>query len=191
MAILSFATGTQLFVEPQLVNQASLGMVPDTWSSNQLAYQLAFRYGGLQRAPPPSRSTCWSIGLVGRRAHRHPHRTVQGGGLMRRARARRCGSRSSPRSPLFFVAPMLWLVLAPTKSDAELVSRGAVHASAASTRSRWPGSTWTRSATTSIRTWIGNSLLYASSATAIVLVTAIPAGYGLALGTLPGPHGWC
>jgi multiple sugar transport system permease protein len=38
MAILSFATGTQLFVEPQLVNQASFGMVPDTWSSNQLAY---------------------------------------------------------------------------------------------------------------------------------------------------------
>ena len=28
MAILSFATGTQLFVEPQLVNQASLGLVP-------------------------------------------------------------------------------------------------------------------------------------------------------------------
>jgi multiple sugar transport system permease protein len=45
MIILSFATGTQLFVEPQLVNEASLGLVPDTWSSNQLAYQLAFRYG--------------------------------------------------------------------------------------------------------------------------------------------------
>jgi len=45
MAILSFATGTQLFVEPQLVNEASLGLVPDTWSSNQLAYQLAFLYG--------------------------------------------------------------------------------------------------------------------------------------------------
>jgi len=50
MAILSFATGTQLFVEPQLVNQASFGMVPDTWSSNQLAFQLAFRYGDFNRA---------------------------------------------------------------------------------------------------------------------------------------------
>ena len=50
MAILAFATGTQLFVEPQLVNQASLGMVPDTWSSNQLAYQLAFRYGDFNGA---------------------------------------------------------------------------------------------------------------------------------------------
>jgi multiple sugar transport system permease protein len=50
MIILSFATGTQLFVEPQLVNEASLGLVPDTWSSNQLAYQLAFRYGDFNAA---------------------------------------------------------------------------------------------------------------------------------------------
>ncbi|WP_028065924.1 carbohydrate ABC transporter permease [Solirubrobacter soli] len=50
MAILSFATGTQLFVEPQLVNQASLGLVPDTWSSNQLAYQMAFRYADFNGA---------------------------------------------------------------------------------------------------------------------------------------------
>ena len=50
MLILSFATGTQLFVEPQLVNQASLGMVPDTWSSNQLAYQVAFRYADFNGA---------------------------------------------------------------------------------------------------------------------------------------------
>lgn len=50
MAILSFATGTQLFIEPQLVNQASLGLVPDTWSSNQLAYQVAFRYGDFNAA---------------------------------------------------------------------------------------------------------------------------------------------
>jgi len=50
MLILSFATGTQLFIEPQLVNEASLGLVPDTWSSNQLAYQLAFRYGDFNAA---------------------------------------------------------------------------------------------------------------------------------------------
>ena len=39
------------------------------------------------------------------------------------------------------------------------------------------------------RAWIANSLLYAVSATVIVLFTAIPAGYGLALGELPGPQG--
>ena len=41
MLILAFAAGTQLFVEPQLVGAASLGMVSVTWSPNQLAYYLA------------------------------------------------------------------------------------------------------------------------------------------------------
>ena len=42
MLILAFATGSQLFVEPQLVGEASLGQVSDSWSPNQLAYQYAF-----------------------------------------------------------------------------------------------------------------------------------------------------
>ena len=63
MAILSFATGTQLFVEPQLVNKASLGMVPDVWSSNQLAYQLAFRYADFNGAAAISVDLL-AIGLV-------------------------------------------------------------------------------------------------------------------------------
>jgi multiple sugar transport system permease protein len=42
MLILAFATGTQLFVEPQLVGIASLGQVSNSWSPNQLAYQYAF-----------------------------------------------------------------------------------------------------------------------------------------------------
>jgi multiple sugar transport system permease protein len=63
MTILAFATGTQLFVEPQLVNQASLGMVPDTWSSNQLAYQLAFRYGDFNAAAAISVDLI-AIGLI-------------------------------------------------------------------------------------------------------------------------------
>jgi len=50
MLILSFATGTQLFVEPQIVQTASFGLVPDTWSANQLAYQLAFRYADFNGA---------------------------------------------------------------------------------------------------------------------------------------------
>ena len=50
MVILSFATGTQLFVEPEIVQHASFGLVPDTWSVNQLAYQLAFRYADFNGA---------------------------------------------------------------------------------------------------------------------------------------------
>ena len=42
MLILSFAAGTQLFVEPELVSQASFGIVPNSYSVNQLAYQFAF-----------------------------------------------------------------------------------------------------------------------------------------------------
>lgn len=42
MLILSFAAGTQLFVEPQLVGQATAGLVSNTWSPNQLAYYIAF-----------------------------------------------------------------------------------------------------------------------------------------------------
>jgi multiple sugar transport system permease protein len=43
MLILAFATGTQLFVEPQLVSTASFGMIPDSWAPNQLSYQYAFQ----------------------------------------------------------------------------------------------------------------------------------------------------
>jgi multiple sugar transport system permease protein len=42
MLILSLAAGTQLFVEPQLVSQASFGIVPNDYSVNQLAYVYAF-----------------------------------------------------------------------------------------------------------------------------------------------------
>jgi multiple sugar transport system permease protein len=41
MLILAFATGTQLFVEPQLVSEASLGQISPSWSPNELAYVLA------------------------------------------------------------------------------------------------------------------------------------------------------
>ncbi|MCU1492560.1 MAG: binding-protein-dependent transport system inner rane component [Acidimicrobiaceae bacterium] len=43
MTILAFATGTQLFVEPQLVSQASVGIISPSWSPNQLAYVYAFQ----------------------------------------------------------------------------------------------------------------------------------------------------
>jgi multiple sugar transport system permease protein len=42
MAVMSLAAGTQLFVEPQLMSQASLAVVPNHYSVNQLAYLYAF-----------------------------------------------------------------------------------------------------------------------------------------------------
>ena len=43
MGILSIAAGIQLFVEPQLVSQASIGVVGNDYSLNQLSYLYAFQ----------------------------------------------------------------------------------------------------------------------------------------------------
>jgi multiple sugar transport system permease protein len=43
MVILSFAGGTQLFVEPKVLSQASRGVVSQDYSLNQLAFLYAFR----------------------------------------------------------------------------------------------------------------------------------------------------
>jgi multiple sugar transport system permease protein len=45
MGIISLAAGTQLFVEPRVLSQASKGVVPPDYSLNQLAYLFAFRQG--------------------------------------------------------------------------------------------------------------------------------------------------
>lgn len=50
MVILAFATGTQLFVEPQLVSEASFGLVSDSWSPNQLGYTFAFQMNNFDGA---------------------------------------------------------------------------------------------------------------------------------------------
>ena len=50
LAILAFAGGTQLFVEPQLLRTASLGRIDPTWSPNQLAYVYAFQHGDFNGA---------------------------------------------------------------------------------------------------------------------------------------------
>ncbi|WP_342343368.1 carbohydrate ABC transporter permease [Microbacterium sp. CFBP 8794] len=44
MAIMSLAAGTQLFVEPKVLSQATKGVVPTDYSLNQLAYQYAFKF---------------------------------------------------------------------------------------------------------------------------------------------------
>ena len=86
---------------------------------------------------------------------------------------------------IFFIAPVLWLVLAPTKSDNALItsspfSFGSFHNVAQA---------WKHLDAYSdhlYRRWIANTLIYSLSATAITLAISIPAGYGLALGKFPG-----
>ncbi len=50
MAILSFAGGTQLFVEPQLLSQASVGVAGRDYSPNQLSYDFAFQNDNVNTA---------------------------------------------------------------------------------------------------------------------------------------------
>ena len=50
MVILAFATGAQLFVEPQLVSEASLGVGGRDYSPNQLAYDFAFQNNNVNYA---------------------------------------------------------------------------------------------------------------------------------------------
>jgi multiple sugar transport system permease protein len=86
---------------------------------------------------------------------------------------------------VFFIGPILWLILAPTKSDHGLItaspfSFGDFHHVALAWKHLDAFSNHI------YRRWIGNTLHYAFSATAITLVAAVPAGYGLAIGRFPG-----
>ena len=86
---------------------------------------------------------------------------------------------------VFFVVPLAWLVLAPTKTDYELVTRNPF--AFGSFHHIWEAWQQVDGFHDHLyRRWIGNSLLYSLSATAITLATAIPAGYGLAFGRFPG-----
>ena len=50
MVILAFAAGAQLFVEPELVSEASLGVAGRDYSPNQLAYDFAFQNNNVNYA---------------------------------------------------------------------------------------------------------------------------------------------
>ena len=86
---------------------------------------------------------------------------------------------------VFFVVPLLWLVLAPTKTDYELLTRSPL--AIGSFHNVWAAWQLLDGFSSHIfRRWMGNSLLYTLSATTITLVTGIPAGYGLAFGRFRG-----
>jgi multiple sugar transport system permease protein len=81
---------------------------------------------------------------------------------------------------IFFVIPIVWLLLAPTKTDAQLVSGsplsfGSFHG----LRLAWDHVSAFEGGV--IFTWLRNSAVYSFGALVITLATAIPAGYGLAL----------
>ena len=81
---------------------------------------------------------------------------------------------------VFFVLPVIWLLLAATKPDAQLVhdnplSFGSWHA----LRQNWDALTGFQG--DAILLWLRNSALYAFLALVITLAVGIPAGYALAM----------
>ncbi len=88
---------------------------------------------------------------------------------------------------VFFGGPLLWLVLAPTKTGDQLDTRFPFAFGSLDNLAR----TWRQLDDFPLgghlfRRWMENSLVYSFSATGLVLVTAIPAGYGLAFGRFRG-----
>jgi multiple sugar transport system permease protein len=81
---------------------------------------------------------------------------------------------------LFFVVPLIWLVLAPTKTDRQLL----LEAPFAFGDWETLAANWTSLVTFQkglIWTWIGNSAFYCVAALCITLIISIPAGYAMAL----------
>ena len=88
---------------------------------------------------------------------------------------------------IFFVLPVLWLLLAATKTDDQLVhgnplSFGSFHA----LKANWDALTGYQDDT--IMVWLRNSALYSFLALIITLAVAIPAGYAFALTEFRGRH---
>jgi multiple sugar transport system permease protein len=81
---------------------------------------------------------------------------------------------------LFFFLPVVWLLLAPTKSHVDLVAEGPF----AFGSFHQIGTTWHQLYDFEngvIIKWLGNSALYTLSGTIVAVAVAIPAGYGLAV----------
>ena len=86
---------------------------------------------------------------------------------------------------IFFIAPILWLVLTPTKTDHAVItdspfSFGSFHQVSLAWQHLDHFSNHI------YRRWILNSIFYSLVASGITLLVGIPAGYGLALGKFPG-----
>jgi multiple sugar transport system permease protein len=112
------------------------------------------------------------------------------GSATRRAGRPRRTARRRPPNPLrslvlglfllFFVIPVLWLVLAATKTDDQLVHGNPLSiGSWTALRHNWDALTAYQD--NEIFLWLRNSALYSFVALAITLCVTIPAGYALAM----------
>jgi multiple sugar transport system permease protein len=88
---------------------------------------------------------------------------------------------------LFFAVPVLWLVLAATKTDDQLVHGDPLSfGSWSALRHNWDALTAYQD--DAIFLWLRNSAVYSSLALVITLAVTIPAGYALAMTEFRGRH---
>ena len=86
---------------------------------------------------------------------------------------------------VFFFAPIVWLLLATTKSGTDLLSHAGFSFGSVENVSRAWRQLYAFQDHLFLR-WMRNSFVYTFGATALTMVTVIPAGYGLAIGRFPG-----
>ena len=85
---------------------------------------------------------------------------------------------------IFFLVPIVWLLLEPTKSSLDMLGGTPLHFGSFSVLQAWwdelfsPSSTYLSPGP--IVPWLKNSALYSGSGVALAVVLGIPAGYGLA-----------
>ncbi len=80
----------------------------------------------------------------------------------------------------FFFVPIVWLFLAPTKTDGQLLTESPFAFGSLSTLAHTFHRIITYSGD-SLLIWLKNSAIYSFGGTALAILAAIPAGYGLAL----------
>lgn len=86
---------------------------------------------------------------------------------------------------LFFVIPIVWLLLASTKSTHDLITTGPfTFGSFSDLAANWQALAAFQDGI--VFRWLGNSAYYSVAALVITLVTTIPAGYALALSSFRG-----
>ena len=89
---------------------------------------------------------------------------------------------------VFFVIPLAWLLLAPTKSQTQLIGLNGEQPFSFGSFDQL-AENWTVLITFQggiIWTWLGNSVLYSGLALVITLLVTIPAGYALAMTNFKG-----
>ena len=86
---------------------------------------------------------------------------------------------------MFFVIPIIWLLIAVTKSGSELAHRGAfAPGSVTSIRGNWDDLFGFQDG--AVVHWFLNSIYYSGGALLLTLVVSVPAGYALAMMTFRG-----